>query len=101
MRIPNCNRVPAAIRRETWCEIRSGVVLAQRDGALIAVTVLKGMPAARAGPVPGTAMVRVDGRTVNAANLDAVRTLLRGRPGTRVTLQSASGVRRIVLERYL
>jgi hypothetical protein len=81
---------------------RSGIVLAQRDGALTAATVLTGTPAGRAGIRTGSVIARVDGKAVGPGDFDAVRTLLRGRPGTRVTIQPANGVSRtIVLERYL
>jgi hypothetical protein len=81
---------------------RSGIVLGQRNGALLAAIVLTGTPAASAGIAAGTVIARVNGKAVGAADLAAVRTVLRRRPGTRVTVQSASGIRRtIVLERYL
>jgi hypothetical protein len=81
---------------------RSGLVVSVRGSALMAGLVLQGTPAARAGIVAGSVIARVNGRPVGASNVASLRAQLRGRPGTRVSLQFANGTQRtLVLERYL
>jgi len=81
---------------------RSGIVLGTAGRALVAGQVLGGTPAGNAGVASGTRILAVDGRAVTAADLVRVRSILRGVPGTRVSLRLGDGTTRaFTLRRYL
>ena len=52
----------------------------------IVIDPIDGMPAARAGLLPGDSIISVDGQPTDAMKLDAVERLIRGRSGTIVRL---------------
>ncbi len=66
----------------------SGVGLDVRveDGRIRVVTPLDGTPAARAGILPGDVLVSIDDVAINGDSLERTVSLMRGRPGTFVTL---------------
>jgi carboxyl-terminal processing protease len=66
----------------------SGVGLDVRveDGRVRVVTPLDDTPAARAGILPGDVLVSIDDVAIDAASLERTVSLMRGRPGTFVTL---------------
>jgi membrane-associated protease RseP (regulator of RpoE activity) len=81
---------------------RSGIVLRAKVKSLVAVAVLGGTPAARAGVAEGAQIVAVNGSAVSASDLDRVRTLLRGAPGTPVRLRLSDGsTHAFTLQKYL
>jgi carboxyl-terminal processing protease len=55
--------------------------------ALSIARVFNGSPAAHAGLVAGEAIVGVDGRPLKGLSIDAATALIKGKPGTDVTLQ--------------
>jgi carboxyl-terminal processing protease len=67
----------------------SGVGLDVRieNGKVTVISPLDGTPAARAGILPGDVLVSVDDVRVDGDNRDHAASLLRGRPGTPVTLE--------------
>ncbi len=80
----------------------SGIVLMTKANALVAAQVLGGTPAANAGITDCAQLVAVDGTAVSAADLDRIRAMFRGAPGTVFRLQLADGTtREITLQKYL
>jgi hypothetical protein len=80
----------------------SGIVLAAKAAALVAEQVFGGTPAAQAGIAQGAQIASVDGTSVTAKDLVRIRMLLRGTPGTRVTVRLADGTTHtLTLRRYL
>src|SRR6185503_2715676 len=57
------------------------------DGNVIVVSPIDGSPAAKAGVQAGDAILSVDGTSTDGLNLDQVSELLRGKPGSKVTLE--------------
>jgi hypothetical protein len=81
---------------------RSGMFLVATTNALVVRQVLSGTPAFRAGITAGAKIVAVDGIAAGAGDLQRIRNLLRGTPGTLVRMQLADGsVCRLTLRRYL
>ncbi len=63
-----------------------GIEVLQVDGTLRIVSPIDDTPAARAGIRPGDTIVRVNGKLVDAENIDEMFKQLRGDPGTKITL---------------
>ena len=68
-----------------------GVVLSAAAGKPLVERVLQDSPAARAGIEPGDIIVQLDGEDIAGWPLDKVSSLVRGQPGTEVTMQLARG----------
>ncbi len=82
-----------------------GLVIGVRDNALTVVSPMDGTPAARAGIKPGDRIMRILGTSTERLGLQEAVKLLRGEPGTDVTmtiLSPGSGaIRDVVLERAI
>ncbi|MHA6206126.1 S41 family peptidase [Dyella soli] len=63
-----------------------GIEVLQVDGTLRIVAPIDDTPAARAGIKPGDTIVKVNGKLVEAENIDEMFKELRGDPGTKITL---------------
>jgi carboxyl-terminal processing protease len=63
-----------------------GVVVSQRDGALIIVTPMEDTPGFRAGLLPNDQIIKIDGQSTEKMDLNEAINLLRGEPGQKVTL---------------
>lgn len=74
-----------------------GIEIADRDSFVTVVAPIPGTPGSRAGLRPGDRIVEVEGESVEGWGTDAVAQILRGRPGTTVTM----GVRRHGVERVI
>ncbi|MBE3581908.1 MAG: S41 family peptidase [Thermoanaerobacteraceae bacterium] len=65
----------------------TGMVVAEENGVFTIRAVLPSSPAARQGIRPGGVLLRVDGKPLKGLPLEEVILLLRGEPGTRVTVE--------------
>jgi len=74
-----------------------GIEVDERDEQLTIVAPIPGTPGARAGLRPGDRIVEVDGASVEGWPIDLAVDLLRGEPGTTVTM----GIRRLGVERVM
>lgn len=63
-----------------------GAVLTERDGKVMVHAPFKGGPAEKAGLKPFDVIVKVDGKPVRDFGLQKVVNMIRGKPGTKVTL---------------
>jgi carboxyl-terminal processing protease len=63
-----------------------GIEVLEVDGTLRIVAPIDDTPAARAGIKPGDTIVKIDGKGVDPENVDDMFKLLRGEPGSKVTL---------------
>jgi carboxyl-terminal processing protease len=63
-----------------------GIEVLEVDGTLRIVSPIDDTPAARAGIKPGDTIVKIDGKAVDPDNVDDMFKLLRGEPGSKVTL---------------
>ncbi|BBD80859.1 S41 family peptidase [Aerosticca soli] len=63
-----------------------GIEVMEVDGTLRVIAPIDDTPASRAGIKPGDTIIKIDGRPVDADNLDDMFKRLRGEPGTKVTL---------------
>ncbi|UGB37815.1 S41 family peptidase [Frateuria soli] len=63
-----------------------GIEVLEVDGTLRIIAPIDDTPAARAGIKPGDTIVRIDGKAVDPENVDDMFKLLRGDPGSKVTL---------------
>ena len=63
-----------------------GVVVSQREGALIIVTPMEDTPGFRAGLLPNDQIIKIDGQSTEKMDLGEAINLLRGEPGKKVTL---------------
>jgi len=68
-----------------------GMELGIKDGALVIISVFKGSPAEAAGLKPGDIITAVNGKSIYGESLDSVVSMVRGEPGTRVTLTVVRG----------
>jgi carboxyl-terminal processing protease len=64
-----------------------GISLTMEDGAPVVVQVFPGTPAERVGIRPRDLLLEADGRGLIGLGLDAIVPLIRGEPGTAVTLR--------------
>ncbi len=79
-----------------------GAELTQTNGLLLLKAALPGGPVARSGLPPGTAILRINGISTADMSLDDAVKLMRGAPGTRVTLDlrtPSGGTRRVEMVR--
>jgi carboxyl-terminal processing protease len=63
-----------------------GIVVSQRDGAIIVVTPMEDSPAFKAGILPNDQIVKINGQSTEKMDQNEAITLLRGDPGQKVTL---------------
>jgi len=63
-----------------------GVQVEQRDGHIVVIAPIADTPADRAGLRRGDRLVRVDGQEINPSAMDRAVRLIRGPPGSEVTL---------------
>ena len=63
-----------------------GVVVSQREGALIIVTPMEDTPGFRAGLLPNDQIIKIDGTPTERMDLNEAIKLLRGEAGQKVTL---------------
>jgi len=63
-----------------------GIRIAIREGRLTVVTPLPGTPAYELGILPGDSIVKIDGKDTQDITLGQAVELLRGNPGTKVTI---------------
>ena len=63
-----------------------GIEVTTVDGSLRVISPIDDTPAARAGIKPGDTILRIDNVVVQAENLDDAVDMLRGKPGSEVTL---------------
>jgi carboxyl-terminal processing protease len=68
-----------------------GIQISQQNGVPKIISPIDGTPAARAGLQPGDLIVEVDGTSTHGASLTKIVRVLRGDPGTKVTLSIARG----------
>ncbi len=63
-----------------------GIMVEEHDHHIVVVTSIAGTPAEEAGIRRGDQLVKVDGRSLDNPTLDKTIKLIRGKPGTEVTL---------------
>lgn len=63
-----------------------GLEVTQRDGAVVVISSIDDTPAAKAGIRTGDVIVRVNGTALDGMGLDDAVALMRGAPGTSITL---------------
>ncbi|HVA54911.1 MAG TPA: S41 family peptidase [Gammaproteobacteria bacterium] len=63
-----------------------GLEVTQQDGAVVVISPIDGTPAAQAGIQTGDIILQVNGTSLDGMNLDKAVALMRGRPGTAITL---------------
>ena len=63
-----------------------GIVVSTRDGNLVIVSPMEGSPGFRAGLLPGDQIIKIDGQPTDKFDLNDGINMLRGEPGTKVTL---------------
>ncbi len=63
-----------------------GVVVSQREGALIIVTPMEDSPGFRAGLLPNDQIIKIDGQPTEKMELSEAINLLRGEAGQKITL---------------
>ncbi len=63
-----------------------GIVISQRDGAIVVISTSEGSSAARLGLRPGDMIVRIEGEATDSFSTEAVADRLRGPKGTKVRL---------------
>ncbi len=68
-----------------------GVEVGSRNGYIEVVAPIEGTPAEKAGLVTGDKLIAVDGKDIIGADVNQVVNLIRGTPGTQVTLQILRG----------
>jgi carboxyl-terminal processing protease len=68
-----------------------GIEISEQGGVPKIIAPIDGTPAARAGLQPGDLIVAINGESAQGMNLDKVVRVLRGKPGTKVTITIARG----------
>ncbi len=63
-----------------------GLEVTQEDGAVVVISPIDGTPAAQAGIQSGDVILQVNGTSLDGMSLDSAVTLMRGSPGTTITL---------------
>ncbi len=63
-----------------------GIQVEQRDNKVIVITPIAGTPAERAGVRRGDQLIKVDGQSLDNPTLEKTVKLIRGKPGSEVTL---------------
>jgi carboxyl-terminal processing protease len=64
-----------------------GITIGVRDGAVTVVNLLEGFSAAKQGIEIGDKIMQIDTTTVAGSNLDAIRQIVRGAPGTELRMK--------------
>lgn len=88
---PHSQFLPADEFRQTEDELANaftgvGIQVEQRDGHIVIIAPIPGTPADRAGLQRGDRLVQIDGRPLVNPTLDSTIDLVRGEPGSLVTL---------------
>jgi len=88
---PHSQFLPADEFRQTEDELANaftgvGIQVEQRDGHIVIIAPIPGTPADRAGLQRGDRLVKIDGRPLVNPTLDSTIDLVRGEPGSLVTL---------------
>ncbi|RXK56002.1 S41 family peptidase [Oleiharenicola lentus] len=88
---PHSEFLAADAFRETEDELANaftgvGIQVEQRDGHIVIVAPIPGTPADRAGLQRGDRLVKIDGKALVNPTLDSTISLVRGEPGSLVTL---------------
>ncbi len=88
---PHSQFLPADEYRDTEDELANaftgvGIQVEQRDGHIVIVAPIPGTPADRAGLQRGDRLVKIDGKALVNPTLDGTISLVRGEPGSLVTL---------------
>ncbi len=88
---PHSEFLPADQFRQTEDELANaftgvGIQVEQRDGHIVIIAPIPGTPADRAGLQRGDRLVQIDGRPLVNPTLDSTIDLVRGEPGSLVTL---------------
>jgi carboxyl-terminal processing protease len=68
-----------------------GIEISEQSGIPKVIAPIEGTPAARAGLQPGDLIVSINGESAQDMNLDKVVRVLRGEPGTQVTITIVRG----------
>jgi carboxyl-terminal processing protease len=68
-----------------------GIQITEDHGVLKVISPIDGTPAARAGIQPGDLIVEIDGKSTQGLSLTEIVRVLRGKPGTSVTITIARG----------
>jgi carboxyl-terminal processing protease len=68
-----------------------GIEISEQSGVPKVISPIDGTPASHAGLQPGDLIVSINGQSTQGMNLDKVVRLLRGEPGTKVTITIARG----------
>jgi carboxyl-terminal processing protease len=63
-----------------------GIVIGLRDNYLTVISPMEDTPAFRAGVLPGDRMIRIDDKSTEKCNMQDAVKILRGEPGTSVTI---------------
>ena len=63
-----------------------GIDIGVQDDAIVVISPIDGSPAARAGVKAGDEILEVNGTSLDGLSLDQASDLMRGKPGTAVTL---------------
>jgi carboxyl-terminal processing protease len=63
-----------------------GIVVAQREGNIIIVSPMEDTPGFRAGLLPNDQIIKIDGQSMEKADLNEAIRLLRGDPGQKIVL---------------
>jgi len=66
-----------------------GIEISEQGGVPKVIAPIDGTPAARAGIQPGDLIVAIEGQSAQGMNLERVVRVLRGKPGTKVTITIA------------
>lgn len=88
---PHSEFMPADAYRELEQEMDGqfggiGVQVEMRDGKIVVIAPIAGTPGDRAGIRRADEIVKIDGKPTEKMGMDKVVSLLRGRPGTKVTV---------------
>jgi carboxyl-terminal processing protease len=84
--------------RETQADISGkfgglGIQISSQNGVPKVIAPIDGTPAAKAGMQPGDLIVAVDGRSTQGVGLTKIVRILRGDPGTKVTISVLRGTK--------